>query len=137
MTKQALDRLRTELDRLRAQKCEVEYQIKALERAIALVEGADEAPPSAPQLEATQRRARMPIKDLVLGILVDHEATGLSAAQVVETAAKQGVSLDRASVSSLLSRLKKEGVLVLEGNAYKPSKPGGGAVLVAHPKQAA
>jgi hypothetical protein len=45
---------------------------------------------------------------------VIHEAGkgGVTAVEVVDRAAAKGRTLDRASVSSLLSRLKREGTLV-------------------------
>jgi hypothetical protein len=137
MTKQATERLRAERAILQAQYDALGNQIKGLDRAISLLDGdasaglAPSTPPTPP------RRARMPIKDLVLGMVSDHAADGMNATQVVETAAQQGVALDRASVSSLLSRLKKDGVLSHDGSVYHPVRSGSGVTAVPPPRKVA
>lgn len=138
MTKQVLERLKMERASLQSQYEAIGNQIKGMDRAVALHETCDGSPGGAPAVPAAPpRMCRKPIKDIVLGILADHGPSGLSAAQVIETAANQGTALDRASVASLLSRLKREGVLVLNGNAYSPPKLGEGAIVMAHPRQVA
>lgn len=72
-------------------------------------------------------RARAPrsnVKLAVLDLLARFQESGLNAAMAVEYAKEAGSNLDRGSVSSLLSRMKNEGVVVYDGAVYRlaPSK---------------
>jgi hypothetical protein len=79
------------------------------------------------------RAPRSNVKQTILDLLEQAGANGLNAASAVETAAKAGVSLDRGSVSSLLSRFKNEGVVVYDGSAYRLAKFKGDAGPNVHP----
>lgn len=81
-----------------------------------------------PDVEESQPRQRRktpsPIKDAVLGLINEFKETGLAVGEVMELSEKRGHPLDRASVSSLLSRLKREHVLVAVGDGkYRPAPP--------------
>lgn len=65
------------------------------------------------------RAPRSNVKQTVLDLLDQAGAAGLNAATAVETAAKAGVTLERGTVSSLLSRLKNEGVVAYDGTVYR------------------
>lgn len=65
------------------------------------------------------RAPRSNVKQTVLQLLEQAGAVGLNAATAVETAAKAGVTIERGTVSSLLSRLKNEGVVVYDGSVYR------------------
>jgi hypothetical protein len=103
------DRLIREIDAL-------QNQLIGVRRAIALLRGDD------PEkvMGTTLRKPRSPIKDAVLGLINEFKDTGLSVNEVIEIAQGRGQDLDRGSVSSLLSRLKRERVLDLEGSKYRP-----------------
>jgi DNA-binding transcriptional regulator LsrR (DeoR family) len=109
-------RLLEERDRLLRQKEALENQIAGIERAIALVGGGDDGP------QASQARRRSSTKSIVLDLLDDVGTMGLNAATAVEIADRQGTTLDRASVSSLLSRLKRDGVVAYDGDRYRLKK---------------
>jgi hypothetical protein len=107
------DRLLREIDAL-------QNQLIGVRRAIALLRGDD---PERVAIGAT-RKPRSPIKDAVLGLIDEFKETGLSVNEVIEIAQRRGQELDRGSVSSLLSRLKRERVLDLGGSKYRPVQPG-------------
>lgn len=89
------------------------YEIKGIERAIALV-GADE------KASVSGSRGRKPqIKTIVLDLLKDVGTTGLDATSAVALANTKGVTLDRGSVSSLLSRMKKDEIIHYDGTRYR------------------
>jgi transposase len=62
---------------------------------------------------------RVNVKGTILEMLKECGFTGMNAITAVDMAQRRGITLDRASVSSLLSRLKKEGTLVYDGERYK------------------
>jgi hypothetical protein len=101
------DQLLREIEALR-------NKVAGLEMAIALFE--EDITPSAPQ---PPQRRRTGMKDTVLDLLNEVGTTGLNGAIAVEMAEKRGIHLDRQSVSSLLSRLKTDGVAVYEDQRYK------------------
>lgn len=58
------------------------------------------------------------LKGIVLDMLKEVGIRGLNAGTAVELARQRGLSLERASVSSLLSRLKGDGIVKHEGDVY-------------------
>jgi hypothetical protein len=68
------------------------------------------------------RAPRSNVKQAILDLLEKAGETGLNAATAVETAAKAGMTLERGTVSSLLSRLKNEGVVAYDGSVYRLMK---------------
>lgn len=108
------DRLLVEMEALR-------NRVAGLEMAIALFDGDGESP--APS--SSKKRSGM--KDTVLDLLNEVGTTGLNGAIAVEIAARRGVHLDRQSVSSLLSRLKADGLCVYEDQRYKLKQFAGSA----------
>lgn len=114
-----MKKLEEEQRRLEEQIKGLSHELAAIKRAIALVRGE----PS--QVDAVAaRKARSSVKDTVLRLLDEHREVGLTAVEVVECAARGGEALDRGSVSSYLSRLKREGVLALHGSKYRFMKQG-------------
>ena len=70
------------------------------------------------------RAPRPNVKQAVLDLLDNAGDAGINAASAVETAARAGTSLERGTVSSLLSRLKNEGVVTYDGSVYRLMKHG-------------
>lgn len=68
------------------------------------------------------RAPRSQVKKAVLDLLEEASSSGLNAALAVEAAAKRGLNLERGSVSSLLSRLKNEGVVIYDNDRYRLKK---------------
>ena len=69
--------------------------------------------------KAKLRAPRSNVKQAVLDLLEEAGAAGLNATKAVEMAAQSGRSLERGTVSSLLSRLKNEGVVDYDGAVYR------------------
>lgn len=114
-----MQKLIEERDRLRSQIDALQNQLLGIERAIVLLEGG--TLPSGGQA-SNKERARN-VKDTVLGLLAEAGDVGLSVTRVLEIAQARGVNVERASVSSLLSRLKREGVLDMNDGKYSVQKP--------------
>jgi hypothetical protein len=103
------DKLRAEIEAAKARLDEVESLIRIM---------TGEATPSAPVPQ--QRARRGDLKDVVLSLYDEAGETGLSSAECVSAAKeKRGADLQPASVSSLLSRLKADGVLFYDGERYR------------------
>jgi hypothetical protein len=103
-----------ERDRLLRQREAVDNQIAGIERAIALCDDEFVTP--------VARKRRTSTKSVVLDLLEDVGTTGLNASIAVELANRRGVSIERASVSSLLSRLKSDGIIEFDGERYRLKK---------------
>lgn len=65
------------------------------------------------------RAPRSNVKQTILDLLEAAGEAGLNATSAVETAARAGTTLERGTVSSLLSRLKHEGVVIYDGSVYR------------------
>lgn len=75
--------------------------------------------------ETPKPAARAPkgsVKTTVLDLLERVGRSGLNAAKAVEMVGAEGGEIDRGSVSSLLSRLKSDGVVVYDGDMYRLKK---------------
>ena len=66
-----------------------------------------------------RRAPRSNVKNFVLQALEEFGAEGVNAASICEYAETKGRPLERGSVSSLLSRLKNEGITVYDGSLYR------------------
>ena len=100
------DQLLVEIEALR-------NKVSGIEMAIALFDDDHAAP--APSL----RRKHTGTKGTLLDLLNEVGTTGLNGAIAIEIAERRGIHLDRQSVSSLLSRLKNDGVVVYENQRYR------------------
>lgn len=103
------DRLQAEMQAIRARLDEIEGLIRLM--------GAEQAT-GAPVTPRKPRRGDL--KEVVLALYEEASEEGLSAAECVMVAQeKRGMALQPASVSSLLSRLKADGVLFYDGERYR------------------
>ena len=111
-----MQRLRAQRDRLLLEMEALRNKVAGIEMAMALL-----APGETSDMEtvAAPPRIRLSVKSFVLDLLSELGTLGVNAATAVEIGERRGVHLDRQSVSSLLSRLKNEGVVVYEGERYK------------------
>ena len=103
------DKLRFELQMLQTRLDEVEVLLRTM------------AGDSAEPVPVVHKRVRRgDTKDIVLAMMEEAGEAGLSS-QACVTRAKErhGVELQPASVSSLLSRLKADGVLFFDGERYR------------------
>jgi hypothetical protein len=117
MTEQHIQKLREQVQRIESEIRSLQDKRSGLVLAITVLTG---QPVPA---DTTARRARLPLKDIVLRMTEAHSERGIVAADIVEIGKAEGLELDRNSVSSLLSRFKKEGVLTREGGRYRPARP--------------
>ena len=118
MSTQHLIRLKEQLLAVQSEIRELHGKEAGLKAAIAIV--SDEPEP----LDSINPGPvkRRPIKDIVLRIIDENAVRGLVAVDVVGIAKSQGITLDRNSVSSLLSRFKHDGILEYDGTVYRPNQ---------------
>jgi hypothetical protein len=102
------DRLLLELEALR-------NKIAGLDLAISILQQG--SPKGSNNPVSVSRRTG--VKGFVLDLLGERGSAGLTAAVTVEIAGARGVLMDRASVSSLLSRLKQDGIVEYDGSVYR------------------
>ncbi len=114
--KENMEKLHLERERLKAQIASLEGELRGIERAINMLKGNDADSNPNP---VYRKRQRGGIKDVVLKMVEDSGSRGTVASEIVEKAEKSGQSLDRNSVSSLLSRLKREGSLSYDDGRYR------------------
>lgn len=100
-------------DRLMAEMEALRNKIDGINMAISILER--NGPPT-PELQPVSRRSGL--KAYVISLLEEQGPQGLSVNGAVEIGARRGHRLDRASVSSLLSRLKQNGTVVYEDGSY-------------------
>lgn len=101
-----LDVIQRDIDKLEAQK---ELVLEMM--------GQDQEP------KTTSRRAKKgSVKQAVLHLLEEAGERGLNANTAITKAKERGVKLDRGSVSSLLSRLKADGIVSYEDEFYRLKK---------------
>jgi hypothetical protein len=96
-------------------------KISGLDLAIQLITQADR-PAAAPaeRLERSDRGAG--ITTTIQRLLVAAGDTGINAEEAVEIAAREGIALNRSSVSSLLSRMKRAGDIEYVDKKYVLAK---------------
>ncbi|SMO94690.1 hypothetical protein SAMN06265173_12813 [Thalassovita litoralis] len=106
--RERLDSIRREIEKLQAQES-------------LLLDMMGEEP-----TKTTPKRApKGSVKVRVLEMLESEGRSGLNAAKAVELSGAEGDALDRGSVSSLLSRLKQDDVVVYDGSNYRLKKYAG------------
>ena len=108
------DRLKADIDRHEAAIEALRNQLIGIDQAIKTLGG---------EAVGAGSSRRTNVKKTVMQIIHDVGRGGVTAVEVVARAQAVGRSLDRASVSSLLSRLKREGTLVFNGERYSEAPP--------------
>ena len=121
MTAQHLQRLRDELARIEGEMRTLQGKRDGLLMAIGVVN--DDPSPSSGSAAINVRTVRAPIKEVVLRLLSENAERGLVAIDVVDLAKAQGITLDRNSVSSLLSRFKRDGIVEYIERKYRIPRP--------------
>jgi len=116
-TKVHMERLKEQRNQLIAEMEALKNKIAGLEMAMSLLN--DDAIPVGGE---QQRSRRTNVKETILDLLEESGTTGLNAATAVEIARRRGVELDRGSVSSLLSRFKRDDLVVYENDRYRLKK---------------
>lgn len=103
--------LQTELAAAQARLHEVESLIRLM--------GGETAPEPSRAATILDRIRRGDLNNIVLSLYDQAAEAGLSTAECVAAASKAGTPLKATSVSSLLSRLKSDGVLMYDGERYR------------------
>ena len=109
-----MKKLLAERDRLKAQIEALTNELKGLDRAIAVMNGDDGKEATVP---APRNRARN-VKETVLTLVQKAGPTGINVNGVMDAAKEIGHHLERGTVSSLLSRMKRENVLEMSDGKY-------------------
>jgi hypothetical protein len=89
-------------------------KVAGLEMAMALLSG-----DSTTDEKGKKNSGKINVTATLLDLLKQAGTTGLNAQTAVEIAQARGIELEKSSVSSLLSRLKREGTLVYDGERYR------------------
>src|SRR6185312_16550372 len=111
--KASVRRLIEERDRLLAQIEAMRNQVAGLERAISLLD-------HEPTRDGAASSGRPPqVKSIILSLLKEVGTTGLSLDSTMEMAERRGLRLNKGTVASTLSRLKKEGNIAYDGQRYR------------------
>lgn len=110
--------LHDELARLTRQIEELLAEKRALERVLSLMNG-DTFKAEALKLAPDLPRKRTPnVKILILELMELAGSAGMTSHDVINAAAERGQELSRDTVSSVLSRLKKDNALKYDGSKY-------------------
>lgn len=109
-------------EKLVAEIAALQNQLKAWDEAIAMLEGTAQ---TAQEVLAVKPRGKN-VKETVLSLVQSAGPAGINAIGVLEKAKVMGIHLDRGSVSSLLSRLKREQVLSMHEEGFKYFVPENG-----------
>ncbi len=135
MAQSKVDEILAERDALAAQIRSLQDQLAGLDRAVAILQRADggaapktaarapkplikDARPPAPRRTKRAGGPRPRNQALVLELLAEAGGNGLSVTDVLAAGASRGTPMARASISSLLSRLKRQGQVESNDGRY-------------------
>lgn len=108
------------MQQLKTKLVEIREQMRVLQGKEELLLDMIRAESGEPEPARARHRARRSgVKSAVLDLLAQVKADGLNAAKAVQMAEARGEQLDRGTVSSLLSRLKGEGIVTYVGGLYR------------------
>ena len=113
-----VERWKSLRDKARREMEDAEVRVQAGEQLLAMLLGQEEGG-EAP----LGKMKRGDVKGHVLRLVTENASRGLVASELVDLAKAQGIELDRGTVSSLLSKLKSDGVLDYLDGKYRPAKP--------------
>lgn len=131
MPRPSITDLRSRLEEIKQEIAKHQLEIDKLKaKEEMLLELLDEAP-----VPVATRAKKGSVKTTVLELLEEVGPSGLNAVKAVDMAAQRGLSLERGSVSSLLSRLKSDGVVSHDGKAYRLNEHSGKQGGTVHPLQ--
>ena len=107
--------IKDEIARITKERDALTNKLEGLRSALALITGETEAASVSPK--ARQRRGNL--KAVVLDIVAAQAERGVTVVECVALGKERGETLDRGSVSSLLSKLKAIDVLFYDGERYR------------------
>lgn len=103
---------------LQSELAAIQARLQEVESLIRVMSG-DTAPEPSRAAVILNRIRRGDLNNIVLSLYEQAAEAGLSTAECVAAAGKAGTPLKATSVSSLLSRLKSDGVLMYDGERYR------------------
>jgi hypothetical protein len=106
-----VDARKPNYNRLLAEIGALHEKIANLEMIVAMLAGHEK--------EGADEARQYSVKDTLLELLDEAGACGLNTSLALHKAARRGIRLDRGSVSSRLSKFKKEGLTVFDGERYR------------------
>lgn len=120
-----MKRLIAERDRIKVQIEALQNQLKGLDIAIGLMNG-DETSVS---VASTSRPRARNVKETVLTLVENAGEEGITVNGVLDAAKNNGTHLERGTVSSLLSRMRRENVLDMADGKYFVPRPKSSTLL--------
>lgn len=112
--------------RLKTQRDALTSEIRGMETALKIAKGEPLGDEKDLRVPSVERHRRGNVKTTVLDIVAEAADRGITVNECVTVAdVDRGINLDRGSVSSLLSRLKKDDVLFYDGDRYRLKKYAG------------
>jgi hypothetical protein len=113
-----MKKLIEERERLVKQIEALHGELRGMDRAISVMKGEAASP------QETERKPRTRnVKETVLSLVQKAGHEGLNVNELLIAAQRENVHLERGTVSSLLSRFKKESVLDMKDGKYFLSRP--------------
>lgn len=106
------------LERLLAIRSELKAEIEAMQNKLAGLEMAIAYLDPA-EAESSDSEPKISVKKTLLELLGEAGAKGLNSQLAIQKAQRRGVPLMRGSVSSMFSRLKREGLVTYDGRRYR------------------
>jgi hypothetical protein len=117
----AMATTKADMQRLIAQRDQLLREVEALRNKVAGIEIAISLLETDGASKSTGKR-QAGLKSLILGMLEEVGTMGVNAASAVELADRRGITIQAASVSSTLSRFKKDGLVAYDGDRYRLTK---------------
>jgi len=121
-----VQRLLEQRDKLLVEIDALKNKVASLEMAIGLLGNEEDS-----QGQPLSAVARLNLKATILVLLKEAGTTGLNATSAVEIAARRGITLNRGSVASNLSRMVKDKAVTYDGTRYRLPEFTARPVLVA------
>ncbi len=109
-----VQRLVEQRDKLLAEIEALKNKVAGLEMAIGLLGNEEDS-----QGQPLSAVAKLNLKATILDLLKEAGTTGLIASTAVEIAARRGITLNRGSVASNLSRMVKDKAVAYDGTRYR------------------
>ncbi|MEE8628830.1 MULTISPECIES: hypothetical protein [Methylobacterium] len=114
MSRKIIRDFEDELSELRFKRSLLDNEIQTIERMIRKAKGEPD-----PQQVDTGGKRRQNVKGIVIGLLQERPDLGITPGIAVDMAQSRGITLEKTTVSSLLSRLKNDGVVNHDGSVYR------------------
>jgi hypothetical protein len=114
-----MDIMRRNLAEKEQELAQLEIKLGRVKAEVDLLQNMIAEATGQPSPSAKPRARRSNVKKMVLSLLQEVGSEGLNAAIAVELASEKNVDLERATVSSLLSRLKTDGIVLHDGERYR------------------